>query len=312
MLVVENKYIVYSLHRTTTIRASMTQSTTLIDGLYFGEGPRWHLGRLWYSDFYDKAVKSVDLQGNVRLELQLDEQPSGLGWLPDGRLLIVCMESLTLKRLEKNALVLHADLSEYSEHRCNDMVVDKQGNAYVGNFGFNLDKEMQERGVEGVMANHPKANIVQVTPQGDISVASGGMSFPNGSVITPDGKTFIVAETFGRCLTAFDIVEKGALKNRRLWASTGTRVPDGICINADGNIWIANAASNECILLAQGGEVLEIVNTSQNCYACMLGGNDSKTLFMLTAQSSHAKIASATRTGKIEVTKVASPSAGCP
>jgi sugar lactone lactonase YvrE len=290
----------------------MTQSTTLIDGLYFGESPRWHNGRLWFSDFYDKAVKSVDLKGEARLELQLDEQPSGLGWLQDERLLVVCMESLALKRLEKNGLVLHADLSQYSKHLCNDMVVDKQGNAYVGNFGFNLDEEMQTRGVESVMAEHPKANIVKVTPQGDVSVATGGMSFPNGSVITTDGKTFIVAETLGMCLTAFDIDENGSLSNRREWAATGARVPDGICMNADGNIWAANAVSNECVLFAQGGEVLEVVNTSQNCYACMLGGVDGKTLFMLTAQSSQAQIVSAKRTGKIEMTKVASPGAGHP
>ena len=290
----------------------MTQSNTLIDGLYFGESPRWHHNRLWYSDFYDKAVKSVDLQGDVRLEVQLDEQPSGLGWLPNGRLLVVCMESLTLKRLETNGLVLHADLSRYSKYRCNDMVLDQQGNAYVGNFGFNLDQEMKARGVESVIADHPKANLVKVTPRGEVTVASGGMSFPNGSVITPDGKTLIVAETFGLCLTAFDIIENGELKNRRVWAATGARVPDGICINADGNIWVANAVSNECFLVAQGGEVLDIVNTSQNCFACMLGGDDGKTLFMLTAKSSQAKIVGATRTGKIEVTKVASPGAGCP
>ena len=290
----------------------MTQSTSLIDGLYFGESPRWRNGRLWYSDFYDHAVKSVNLRGEARLELQLDEQPSGLGWLPDGRLLVVCMESLTLKRLEKNGLVLHADLSQYSTHLCNDMVVDKQGNAYVGNFGFNLDEEMQTRGAESVMADHLKANIVKVTPQGDVSVAAGGMSFPNGSVITSDGKTFIVAETLGLCLTAFDIDENSALSNRRQWAATGSRLPDGICMNADGNIWIANAVSNECVLFAKGGEVLEVVNTSQNCYACMLGGDDGKTLFMLTAQSSQARIVSVNRTGKIEMAKVASTRAGCP
>jgi sugar lactone lactonase YvrE len=282
----------------------MIQSSILIDGLYFGEAPRWHNGRLWYSDFYDKTVKSVDLQGDTKLEVQLNEQPSGLGWLPDGRLLVVGMQSLTLKRLEKNELVLHADLSEYSTYLCNDMVVDKQGNAYVGNFGFNLDEEIQIRGVEGVLANHPKANIVKVTTKGQVSVATGNMSFPNGSVITPDGKTLIVAETLGLCLTAFDITENSELTNRRVWANTGARVPDGICMNADGNIWIANAVSNECALLAQGGEVLEIVNTSQNCYACMLGGTDDKTLFMLTAQSSHAAIAGASRAGKIEMAKV--------
>jgi sugar lactone lactonase YvrE len=290
----------------------MTQSTTLIDGLYFGESPRWHNGRLWYSDFYDKAVKSVGLEGNTRLEVQLDEQPSGLGWLPDGSLLVVCMESLTLKRLEKNSLVLHADLSEHSKYLCNDMVVDKQGNAYVGNFGFNLDAEMQTRGVEAVMTDHPKANLVKVTPQGDVSVAASGMSFPNGCVITPDGKTFIVAETLGLCLTAFDIGENGELKNRRIWAATGTRVPDGICMNADGHIWVANAAGHECALIAQGGDVLEIVNTSQNCYACMLGADDGKTLFMLTAQSSQAGEAAASRTGKIELSKVTSTGAGYP
>lgn len=290
----------------------MTQSSTLIDGLYFGESPRWRDSRLWYSDFYDKAVKSVDIQGNIRLELQLDEQPSGLGWLPDGRLLVVCMESLALMRLEEGGLVLHADLSPYSKYRCNDMVVDKQGNAYVGNFGFNLDQEFQQRGIEAVLADHPKANIVKVTPQGDVSIATGGISFPNGSVITPDGKTFIVAETLGLCLTAFDIVENAELKNRRQWATTGPRFPDGICINADGNVWVANAVGHECFLVAQGGEVLETVNTSQNCYACMLGGDDGKTLFMMTAQASSAGIAGATRTGKIEITKVISPGAGCP
>lgn len=290
----------------------MTQSTTLIDGLYFGESPRWHDGRLWYSDFYDKAVKSVNLDSDARLEIQLDEQPSGLGWLPDGRLLVVCMESLTLKRRENNCLVLHADLSQHSKHLCNDMVVDKQGNAYVGNFGFDLDAQMQTRGVEAVIADHPKANIVKVTPQGDVSVATGGMSFPNGCVITPDGKTLVVAETLGLCLTAFDIVKNGELKNRRVWAATGARVPDGICMNADGNIWVANAIGHECVLIAEGGEVLEVVNTSQNCYACMLGAKDGKTLFMLTAKSSHAKIAGARRDGKIEVANVSSPRVGYP
>lgn len=290
----------------------MTQTSTFIDGLYFGESPRWHEGRLWYSDFYDKAVKSVDLNGQVKLEVQLDEQPSGLGWLPDGRLLIVCMESLCLKRFENNKLILHADLTQYSKHLCNDMIVDKQGNAYVGNFGFNLDHELQTCGVAEVIANHPKANIVRVTPQGDVSVASGDMSFPNGSVITPDGKTLIVAETLGLRLTAFDILDNGELTNRREWAATGARAPDGICMNADGNIWVANAVGNECVLFAEGGAVVEVVNTSQNCYACMLGGDNGNTLFMMTAESSDAAIVSANRNGKIEMLKVTSPGAGRP
>ena len=195
----------------------MADTTTLIDGLYFGEGPRWRDGRLWFSDFYDHQVKSVDEQGELRIEVELDDQPSGLGWMPDGTLLVVAMKARKLMRLENGQLVEHADLRDLTAHLCNDMVVDARGNAYVGNFGFDLDAEFKARGVD-VILDHPTTNLVRVDAEGRVSVAAPDMHFPNGTVITPDGATLIIAESLGGCLTAFDIGAGGELSNRRIWA----------------------------------------------------------------------------------------------
>jgi sugar lactone lactonase YvrE len=290
----------------------MSKATVLTDGLYFGEGPRWHEGRLWFSDFYAHAVKSVGADGVQRIELELDDQPSGLGWLPDGRLLLVSMAAMKLLRQDPDGLVVHADLSEFSAHLCNDMVVDNAGRAWVGNFGFDLDALVEEKGLEGALADHPSTNLVRVDPDGTVHLASSDMHFPNGTVITPDGNTLIVAETLSMCLTAFDIEADGALSNRRVWAPVGMRAPDGICLDADGNVWVANAIAPECVLVAPGGEILQTVQTSQLCYACMLGGDDGRTLHMVTAQSSDKREASAVAAGKIEVARVAVARAGCP
>jgi sugar lactone lactonase YvrE len=290
----------------------MSKATVLTDGLYFGEGPRWHEGRLWFSDFYANAVKSVGADGVQRIELELDDQPSGLGWLPDGRLLLVSMAAMKLLRQDPDGLVVHADLSEFSAHLCNDMVVDNTGRAWVGNFGFDLDALMEEKGVEGALADHPSTNLVRVDPDGTVHLAASDMHFPNGTVVTPDGRTLIVAETLSMCLTAFDIEADGSLTNRRVWAPVGMRAPDGICLDADGNVWVANAMAPECVLVAPGGEILQAVTTSQLCYACMLGGDDGRTLHMVTAQSSDKGEASAVATGKIEVARVAVARGGCP
>jgi sugar lactone lactonase YvrE len=290
----------------------MSKATVLTDGLYFGEGPRWHEGRLWFSDFYAHAVKSVGVDGVQRIELELDDQPSGLGWLPDGRLLLVSMVAMKLLRQDPDGLVVHADLSEFSAHLCNDMVVDNAGRAWVGNFGFDLDALMEEKGLEGALANHPSTNLVRVDPDGTVHLAASDMHFPNGTVITPDGGTLIVAETLSMCLTAFDIEADGSLTNRRVWAPVGMRAPDGICLDANGNVWVANAMAPECVLVAPGGEILQTVETSQLCYACMLGGDDGRTLHMVTAQSSDKREASAVAAGKIEVARVAVARAGCP
>ncbi|RPI12711.1 MAG: gluconolactonase [Lysobacterales bacterium] len=288
------------------------QATLLTGGLHFGEGPRWRDGRLWFSDFYDHAVKSVDASGVVSLERAIDDQPSGLGWLPDGRLLVVAMHQRKLLRVDRDGVRVHADLSAVATYHANDMVVDAQGRAYVGNFGFALDEALAERGVEGVLADHPTARLARVDPDGSVHVAADDLHFPNGCVITPDGRTLIVAETLAMRLTAFDVAPDGGLSNRRVWAELGMRAPDGICLDADGHVWVANAIAPECVLVAPGGRVVATVQTNQPCYACMLGGADRRTLYAMTAPSSVAAVVSMTRSGHIVQARVETPGAGRP
>ena len=289
----------------------MADTSILLEGLHFGEGPRWHDGRLWFSDFYAHAVNSVDESGDVRIELELDDQPSGLGWLPDGRLLVVAMKERAVKRLEPMGLVLHADISHLTAHLCNDMVVDADGSAWVGNFGFDLDAELRIRGAE-VISDHPCTNLVRIDADGSVHLAAADMHFPNGSVITPDGSTLIVAETLASCLTAFTINTDKSLSNRRVWATVENIAPDGICLNDNNEIWVANALGPEMMLVAEGGEVINRMETSQPCYACMLGGMDGKTLFAVTAASSDGVLAAAGKTGKIEMVRVDRSRAGRP
>jgi sugar lactone lactonase YvrE len=281
----------------------MSDTTILVDGLYFGEGPRWHNGRLWFSDFYAHAVMSVDEKGALSTELEMDDQPSGLGWLPDGRLLVVAMKERAVKRLDPTGLVTHADISDLTAHLCNDMVVDAQGSAWVGNFGFDLDADLKARGAD-VVSDHPLANLVRVDINGSVHLAAQGMHFPNGSVISADGTTLIVAETLGGCLTAFDISADKSLSGRRIWAPMEGVAPDGICRNDQNQVWVANALAAEVLLIAEGGEVLARVETSQNCYACALGGPEGKTLFAVTAAFSDAAKASMVKSGKIETVRV--------
>jgi len=290
----------------------MTKARVLTDGLFFGEGPRWHRERLWFSDFYDRAVKSVDGNGAVRTELEIDDQPSGLGWLPDGRMLVVSMHRRQVLRVDPDGVKVHADLAGVAAYHANDMVVDRRGHAFVGNFGFALDEALAARGAEGVIAEHPTTSLARVDPDGRVHVAAADMHFPNGSVVTPDGGTLIIAETLALRLTAFDIGPDGSLSNRRVWAEVGMRAPDGICLDAGGNVWIANAISPECVLVAPGGRVVASVETHQPCFACMLGGAERRTLFMMTAPSSMADIARASRRGLIEVADVPTPRAGWP
>ena len=285
----------------------------LLDGLYFAEGPRWHDDRLWFSDFYDHAVRAVDLDGNVATMVTVEgDQPSGLGWLPDGRLLVVSMQRRTLLRLDDDTLVDHADLSGVATFHCNDMVVDSSGRAYVGNFGFDLDAAADSGDFRGALAAYEGAAIARVDPDGTVSAATPNLRFPNGTVITPDGSTMIVAETLGRRLTAFDISTDGALTNQRVWAELGSMVPDGIALDAQGGVWLADAGGPRCVHVREGGEVLQVIDTDQPCYACMLGGPDGRHLFMLTAESSRPAIASASRTGRILMTTVDVPHAGLP
>jgi sugar lactone lactonase YvrE len=286
----------------------------LTGGLYFGEGPRWRDGRLWFSDFWAHAVKSISLAGDLRTEFEVEgDRPSGLGWLPNGELIFVSMERRRLmRRGADGSLRQHADLSGIATWHCNDMVVDAAGRAYVGNFGFDLDHELVEQAAGRSADLSGVATLAIVAPDGTVTAGPADMAFPNGSVITPDGRTLIVGETIGARLTAFDIGADGALSNRRIWAPTAPRLPDGICLDADGAIWIANPQAPECVRIAQGGEVLEVIDTGQPCFACMLGGDDGRTLFMLTAPSAIPHEVQREAKGQIVVATVDSPHAGRP
>jgi sugar lactone lactonase YvrE len=276
---------------------------TLLDGLVFGEGPRWHEGRLWLSDMHAHTVLTVDLDGKREDVLHVPGKPSGLGWLPDGRLLVVSMEDRKLLRREANgALVLHADLARLARFHCNDMVVDARGRAFVGNFGFDLDAGETPCPTE----------LIRVDPDGRAGVAASELRFPNGSVITPDGTTLIVGESFGGCLTAFTIAADGALTERREWARLEKAVPDGICLDAESAIWVASPLSNEVLRVREGGEVTQRIPTGRPAIACMLGGPDRRSLFVLSADSFRAEEAIQKRSARVAVVRVDVPGAGFP
>jgi sugar lactone lactonase YvrE len=285
------------------------------EGLYFGEGPRWRSPYLWYSDFYDHAVHRMDESGHDERVIEVAAQPSGLGWLPDGRMLVVAMRDRAVLRQEPDgALVTHADLSALEPFLNNDMVVDAEGRAYVGGFGFDLDAVSDGRG-QGAAGERPRPTVLSlVQPDGTASVAADDMGFPNGSVITPDGATLIVGESMGGRLTAFDRNRDGTLTNRRVWAdlSAAGAVPDGICLDEAGAVWLADPLSTRCVRVEEGGRVLEEAVFGETCYACALGGADGRTLYALTAPSSHSQKAAAEPLGRIEAMRVSVPGAGSP
>jgi len=229
--------------------------------------------------------------------------PSGLGWLPDGRLLVVSMEDRRLLRLDPDGLHQMADLSSLATYHCNDMVVDSKGRAYIGNFGFDIHAEKPD---------YRKAEIVLVEPDGHARVAAGDLAFPNGTVITPDGKTLIVGESFGARLTAFDLAEDGSLSNRRVWAKLEKAVPDGICLDAEEAIWVASPISGAVLRVHEGGEVSERIPVATQAFACMLGGEDQRTLFICTAEDTHPARCRANRRSRIEIVRVDVPGAGFP
>ena len=210
-----------------------------VSGLYFGECPRWHEGRLWYSDFFDNAIFSVSPDGERRVEVDYDGEPAGLGWLPDGRLLFNSrLDRVVMRREEDGMLVQHGDLKPWATWHANDMVVASNGQAYSGNFGFDLDGLYDGTVESSAIA---PASLIRVDPDGTSCEAADDLSFPNGAVITEDGATLIIAESFGGRLTAFDRQADGTLTNRRVWATPEGVAPDGICLCADGSVWVANA-----------------------------------------------------------------------
>jgi sugar lactone lactonase YvrE len=265
------------------------ETTAIVTGMDFLEGPRWHDERIWFSDFYTYRVYSATEDGSdLRVEAEVPGQPSGSGWLPDGRLLIVSMRDGRLLRREADGtLVTHADLSGHASGHLNDMVVDADGRAFVGDFGFDL---------MGGAPSRP-AHLFRVDPDGSATTVAGDLRFPNGSVITADG-TLLVGETFGNRVSAFDITGDGALVNHRVWAKFGEPPteretkkmfaqvvigPDGCCLDADGALWIADCFGRRALRVLPGGEIADEIHVGNGVYACALGGADGRTLFLCTA-----------------------------
>lgn len=279
------------------------QSTVLLGDLRFSEGPRWRDGKLWFSDMWGYQVMTVDPDGNAETIVEVPGRPSGLGWRPDGTLLIVSMQDRKLMRhVPPAGLEEVADLSPVATWHTNDMVVDAQGRAYVGNFGSDI---LADGGVA-------RAALALVTADGEVRKAADGLEFPNGSVITPDGRTLIVAESRGRRLTAFDVADDGGLSGRRVFADLGEVVPDGICLDAEGGVWVSNPRAPECIRVLDGGEVTDRVATQHNTYACMLGGSDGRTLYICSADGAEEDRVAGRSSAYIEVVEVALPHAGLP
>jgi sugar lactone lactonase YvrE len=276
---------------------------TLATGFAFPEGPRWHDGRLWFSDQHDGMVHVVNPDGTSAESFAVPGGPSGMGWLPDGDLLVVSMRERRLYRRHDGVLTVHAELGALHPGYSNDMVVDRVGRAYVGNIGF--DFEAGESFAPTVMA------LIQ--PDGAVSVAARDLACPNGPVITPDGKTLIVAESMGNRLTEFDIAADGTLSNRRLFADLGDRLPDGICLDAEGCVWVAAPFAGAVLRVRRGGEIADRAPIQgAGPYACMLGGADGRDLFICCAAHHEPHLTVEARTGRIDIARAPAAAAGRP
>ncbi len=279
------------------------KTEVLADGFEFLEGPRWRDDRLWMSDVFGGQVFTVGADGGVETVVEVPGRPSGLGFLPDGTLLIVSMTDRRVLRLAAGELVCHAELGPLVTGDANDMVVDAQGRAYVGNFGFDLWGG----------ADFRNANLVMVTPAGEAQVVAEDMAFPNGTVILPGDEVLVVAETFGHGLTAFDIASDGTLSNRREFADLGDYGPDGICLDQEGAIWVSAFDHGEYLRVIKGGTITHrIVLTERHAVACQLGGSDGRTLFCLTCEGTWEEICAGKSRARVEVTTVDTPGAGSP
>jgi sugar lactone lactonase YvrE len=279
-------------------------TTVLLDDLVFPEGPRWHEDRLWFSDQHDKRVVAMSADGTAETIVAVPQQPSGLGWLPDGRMLVVSMlDRKVLRREGDGSLVVHADLSALAPGACNDMVVGPTGRAYVGNFGFDM-----------YAGEKPQPTcVIAVEPDGRAHVAADDLGFPNGSVITPDGSTLLVGESMASRISAFDIAPDGSLSNHRVWATIEGATVDGMCLDAEGAIWSACPFTGRVLRIREGGEVVdEVKGTHPGAFACMLGGDDRRTLFVCTAPTHVPDDARVAHSGRIEAVTVEVPGAGWP
>ncbi|MFC6205835.1 SMP-30/gluconolactonase/LRE family protein [Psychrobacter urativorans] len=291
----------------------------VVDGFHYLEGPRWHKGALWFVDFYTQGVYRVNDEGVAEKKVHIEQQPSGLGWLPDGRMLIVSMKDRKVMRLEDNGeLVVHADIWQHCAGHANDMVVAPNGDAYVGNFGFDL--------MGG--ADYKSAGLVLIKPDGSSQLVAEGLAFANGMVISADQKTLIVNELFGNKISQFTINEDGTLGDKRDFASfgelgdepnLGVRIgnakilPDGLALDAEGAVWIADTLNQRAVRIAEGGEILETIDTApEGVFAVALGGAEGNTLFMCAAPDWDEAARKAETKGRMLAVRVEVGHAGTP
>ncbi|MFW8565262.1 SMP-30/gluconolactonase/LRE family protein [Orrella sp. 11846] len=291
----------------------------IADGLTYLEGPRWHDGALWFVDFYTYGVYRVDAEGQARKIVHIEQQPSGLGWLPDGQMLIVSMKDRKVLRLQADGeLVEHADIGNLCGGHANDMVVAPNGNAYIGNFGFDL--------MGG--APYEPADLILVRPDGTSQTVATDLGFPNGMVITPDEKTLIVNELFGNRISQFEILDDGTLGPRRDFADFGQLgdepdlgkrleaakiIPDGLALDAEGAVWFADTINQRAVRMAEGGEILEVVDTApEGVFAVALGGDDGRTLFLCVAPDWDEGARKVATEARMLATRVDVPHAGTP
>jgi len=281
----------------------MPELQTLMTGLVLGESPRWHDDRLWFSDWGAQEVIAVDLEGKSEVIVRVPSFPFSIDWLPDGRLLIVsASDRLLLRRESDGSQVTHADLTSLSDYPWNEIVVDGRGNAYLNNIGFDFPAGEFAPGI-----------LALVTPDGSARQVADGVAFPNGMVVTPDNSTLILAESYANTLTAFDIDADGDLSNRRVWADLDGGFPDGISLDAEGAVWYGDVPNKRCVRVREGGEVLQTIDLDRGCFACMLGGADSRTLFMMAADwRGPASIADGARTGHVLTAAAPAPGIGWP
>jgi len=272
-------------------------------GLVLGESPRWHEDRLWFSNWGAQEVIALDLEGKSEVVARVPSYSFCIDWLPDGRLLIVsASERLLLRREPDGSLVTHADLRGLADHPWNDIVVDGRGNAYVNDIGFDFPG-----------GEFAPGTLALVGPDGSARRVADGVAFPNGMAVTPDNSTLILAESYASRLTAFDIAADGGLSNRRVWADLDGGVPDGICMDAENAVWFGDVPHQRCVRVREGGEVLQTIELDRGCFACMLGGADSRTLFMMAAEwGGTASMADGRRTGQVLAAEAPAPGAGWP
>lgn len=280
---------------------SKLEPSVLADGFVFLEGPRWHDNSLWISDMWGQTVHRLTAEGAIADVIDVPQRPSGLGFMPDGSLLIVSMGDRMVYRFTQGSLETHADLSTTVRADINDMVIDGSGRAYVGNFGYDLMND----------ADPQDAELVLVEPDGSHRVVADGLMFPNGMVLTDDA--LVVAETFGHRLTAYDRDSNGNLSNRRIFADLGEMTPDGICLDLEGGIWVASFMTGEFVRVLDGGEITDRLSVpGRAAVACQLGGAEMRSLYCLTFAGQLEDIASGARLARVETVTVDVPGAGSP